>query len=69
MTIDKLESLYREGRATLPVDHVNHREYVYSGVRYFMGWSSQRDTAYVKKTWDAPEYKVAGWLLYKQEVI
>jgi hypothetical protein len=69
MTVLYLEQMYRDGKATLAVDHVNHREYIYKKMRYFMGWDSTRDTTYVrdatKPAWETPEYKVRGWGIYK----
>ena len=66
MTYKELERLYRQGKATLPVDHINHREFVYNGIRYFCGWDSTKDETY-KPTEDTdPAYKVNGWILYKQ---
>jgi hypothetical protein len=68
MTHDDLIRLYKAGKATLSVDHVNHREFVYNGVRYFVGYSSKRNPCYVKTSWDANEYEVLGWIVYKQEL-
>lgn len=42
--------------ATLVVDHINHHEFVYDGVRYFAGYSSER-----------AGNSVMGWLVYKQQ--
>jgi hypothetical protein len=67
VTHEKLEKLYQEGKATLPVNQVNHREYVYNGVRYFCGYDSTRNPKYVQRTWQDPQYAVNGWLCYKQE--
>ena len=52
-TYDQLEQAYRDKRATMPVDHINHREFVFSGIRYFCGWDSRTNPA---------------WFVYKQEV-
>jgi hypothetical protein len=38
----ELEKLYHEGKATMPVDHANHREIVKDGWRYFCMWSSKQ---------------------------
>ncbi len=64
MTYQDLETAYRAGRATLPVDHINHREFVLDGVRYFAGYSSEGVTRY------DPDYgcnvrDVRGWIVYK----
>jgi hypothetical protein len=36
----KLEELYREGKASMFVDRINHREFLYDGWVYEFGWSS-----------------------------
>ena len=56
-TYDELERDYQSGLATLPVDKINHREFVRDGIRYFCGWSSAK-----KSTND-----VQGWLVYKSK--
>jgi hypothetical protein len=58
ITYDKLEELLREKKATLIVDHVNHREITYNGNWYHCGWNS-------KKQGDT----VMGWIVYKVEAI
>lgn len=57
----ELERLYRDGKATMPVDHINHREVVYKGVRYFVGWSSE------KTLLPSVDYPVVGWIVYKSQ--
>lgn len=42
--------------ATCAVNHVNHREYVLNGHRYFFGWDS---------TIDDKTGNVHGWILYQ----
>lgn len=65
-THDDLINAYQTGKATLEVDHINHREFVMNGNRYFCGYSSQQDSTYTPKTADDSEYKVQGWLTYKR---
>lgn len=67
MTPEELEKLYQEGKATLPINHINHREFVYNGMRYFCGWDSTKDLTYKPTEVGDPAYKVRGWILYKQE--
>lgn len=50
-----LEKLYQEGLATLPVNRINHREFVYDGNRYFCGWNSDSKNGWI------------GWIVYKVE--
>lgn len=61
-TYDFLEKEYQNKRATLPIDHINHREFVKDGIRYFCGYSSQR-----AETFKDGSYKVQGWMVYKSE--
>jgi hypothetical protein len=56
MTYEQLEKLYHERKAILAVDHINHREFVYIGTRYFAGYSSERAGD-----------SVMGWFVYKQQ--
>lgn len=58
ITYDDLEVAYREGKATMPVDHINHRELILDGTRYYAGWES---------TLDPRTGKVWGWIVYKYE--
>ena len=57
ISYDKLGKDYLAGRATMPVDEANHREFVRGGIRYFCGWSSEKHP-------DRPG-GVVGWLVYK----
>jgi hypothetical protein len=41
-TYDDLETAYLSGEATMDVDRVNHREFVWQGIRYTCGWSSEK---------------------------
>lgn len=36
----ELEELYREGKASIFVDRIHHREFLYDGWVYEFGWSS-----------------------------
>jgi hypothetical protein len=51
---EHLEALYREGKATMPVDRINHREIVLTGWRYFCLYSSKKGEI--------------GWHVYKVEM-
>jgi hypothetical protein len=52
ITYSQLEKLYQQGQAQFAVDHINHREIVWRGTRYYCGWSSE-------KTDTTP-----GWIVY-----
>lgn len=68
-THDELIEQYRNGAARLDVDRVNHREFIFNGIRYSCGWSSERDTTYKPKKFSDPEYRVVGWRTYKAEAV
>jgi len=51
---EQLEAWYREGKAKMPVDQINHREFVLTGWRYFCMYSSARDEM--------------GWHVYRVEM-
>lgn len=68
-THNELIKRYQNGEAKLAVNHINHREFVMGGTRYFCGYSSQRDSTYKPQTWTDPEYKVQGWITYKTEAV
>jgi alpha-L-arabinofuranosidase len=53
-TYAELEQLYRDKKATMPVDEINHREFVQTGWRYFCLRSSEADAM--------------GWHVYKVEI-
>lgn len=48
-THEELERDCRDGKAVLSVNRINHREFVKAGIRYFVGYSSERDPNYCKK--------------------
>ena len=53
-TYAELEQLYRDKKATMPVDEINHREFVLTGWRYFCLWNSEADAM--------------GWHVYRVEI-
>lgn len=61
-TYAELEKDYQSGRAELVVEHLNHREFVKDGVKYYCGYSSQRAETYADGT-----YRVQGWMTYKRD--
>ena len=57
-THKELLAAYHNKLATLPINGINHREFVMDGVRYFCGFNSA-----VSEVWPQPD-----WLVYRKEV-
>ena len=68
ITYEQLVNLCQEKKATLVVNRINHREFIYDGRRYIAGYNSERDPRYKQTSWDEPIYKVMGWLVYNVEI-
>lgn len=66
-THEELERDCRDGKAVLSVNRINHREFVKAGIRYFVGYSSERDPNYTPEKPFDPAYQVKGWKVYKAE--
>lgn len=49
--INELLKLADKGEAKLVVNHVNHREFVWNGKRYFLGWQSDSKRYDCKRGW------------------
>ena len=55
-TYDELEAAYRDGKAVMAVNHINQREIVKDGIRYYCGWNSPC----------ARTGEKGRWIVYKQ---
>jgi hypothetical protein len=46
-----LERAYRAQHATLPVNRINHREFVVGGIRYLCGYDSRVSAGHPEPDW------------------
>jgi hypothetical protein len=55
----ELEDWYRKGTCKLIVNRINHREFIYEGVHFYCGFSSER----------AFNGGVMGWIVYDAKLV
>lgn len=50
-TMNELLSLFSKGEAKLEINRVNHKEFVWNGNRYFVGWQSGSQQYNCERGW------------------